>query len=212
METETRPPLSRLPRPSVTGVVAVAVAAGFIVWLATRNDGGSTATSSAVPSATVATSTPASTTSQSSTVSTAGGFGPVALTAPALRAQVALLGQRAYWAGPMRNSTYELTRTDSGSIYIRYLPPGVAAGDKRAFLTIGTYPLPNAYAVTQRVVNEKGAVSRKLADGSIAVYRPARPTSIYIAQPGGVYQIEVYDPSVAEARRLVTTGEIRQVP
>src|SRR5215212_7361318 len=34
------------------------------------------------------------------------------------------LGHPVYWAGPESATTYELTQTSGGSVYVRYLPAG----------------------------------------------------------------------------------------
>ena len=44
--------------------------------------------------------------------------------------------------------------------------------------------------------------------GAIAVYSKSRPTNIYLAYPGSDVQIEVYDPSPAQARSLVASGRV----
>ena len=60
------------------------------------------------------------------------------------------LGHDVYWAGPDATATYELTQVGR-NLFIRYLPPGVDVGDPRPdFLTVGTYPVPNAYRVLTR--------------------------------------------------------------
>ena len=60
----------------------------------------------------------------------------------------ASLGHDIYWAGPKANHAYELTIGANGNTFVRYLPPGVAAGDPRAYLTVASYPLRDAFAVT----------------------------------------------------------------
>ena len=44
--------------------------------------------------------------------------------------------------------------------------------------------------------------------GGIAFYSKSAPTSVYVAYPGSNVQIEVYDPSAAQAAQLVTSGKI----
>ena len=38
-----------------------------------------------------------------------------------------------------------------------------------------------------------------------------RPTSVYLAYPGSRVQVEVFDPSAREARRLVASGQVQPV-
>jgi hypothetical protein len=46
-----------------------------------------------------------------------------------------------YWLGERLGSKYELTETDSGRIYVRYLRGDAEAGDPRSsFITVATYP------------------------------------------------------------------------
>jgi hypothetical protein len=137
---------------------------------------------------------------------------PVAVSAARLSELASFSGRPIYWVGPRPGRTYELTRSVDGSTALRYLPAGVPVGDKREFLTIGTYPVSDAYAVTKAVTGEQGAVSKALPNGAIAVYRPASPTSVYVASPGVEVQIEVFSPSPALARELATSGLLKPVP
>jgi hypothetical protein len=113
-----------------------------------------------------------------------------------------------YWAGPRAGQTYELFTTSDGRVYVRYLPAGVKVGDPRPqFLTVGTYPLPNAFAAVKRAGRTPGAVTRRLAGGGLAVINPATP-SVYFAYPGGKYQVEVFAPSASTTRNLVLGGQV----
>ena len=52
------------------------------------------------------------------------------------------LGHSVYWAGEREGDQLELTEEADGNVYLRYLPPGIEAGDPRQlFLTVGTYPV-----------------------------------------------------------------------
>jgi hypothetical protein len=116
-----------------------------------------------------------------------------------------------YWAGTRRGYTYELTRTSTGRVFIRYLPPGVSVGDPRArYVTVATYPFPNAFAIVKRT-GKPGATIR-LAHGGLGVVDGSYPESIHIAYPGLNYHNEVYDPSPPAGRKLVAAGRITRVP
>lgn len=92
-----------------------------------------------------------------------------------------------YWAGPQAGTTYELTETSDGSVYVRYLPEDAEIGDPSPdFLTVATYPLENGYARVLAAAEEKGAETEP-------------------------YQVEVYDPSPDRALELVTSGAIQPV-
>ena len=137
---------------------------------------------------------------------------PVVVSAKSL-AKVATAAQRPiYWAGPQPQLTYELTKTRQGSFLLRYLQPGVAIGVPAPSLTIGTYPVTNALAAVKRLSLAKGASVMKLTGGGIAVINPRFPKSVYIAYPGSNYEVEVFDPSLAHARQLVSSGQITAVP
>ena len=113
-----------------------------------------------------------------------------------------------YWAGPRENTTYELTRTTDGRVYVRYLPEGVKVGDPRPqFLTVGTYPRPTGFAELKRAAKAPGATSKKLSDGGIAVFSRGS-SSVYFGYPDGKYQVEVYTPSAGSARNLVLSGQV----
>jgi hypothetical protein len=145
------------------------------------------------------------------------GRAPVTPIAPAaasiadLRALVSSSGYPIYWAGPQAGATYELSELTDGRIYVRYLPKGVKVGAQKPFPTVGTYPVVAAFAAVKVIAQRPGATQIKLSNGGIAVTDPAHPTSIYIAYPHGKVEVEVFDPSAARARRLVSTGVIAPV-
>ena len=117
-----------------------------------------------------------------------------------------------YWAGLRSPSSYELTRTADGRVFLRYLPPGVPVGADTGYLTIGTYPVTHAYTITRALAHRGGSVTLRAGGGAVAFYDVGSPTNVYVAYPGSSYQIEVYDPSAAEARALVMSGQVVAVP
>ncbi|HEY7207677.1 MAG TPA: hypothetical protein VH416_05500 [Gaiellaceae bacterium] len=171
-------------------VVAVAVAAGIVVWaIVGTGDGGS--------SSTVRTS------------AASDGRGPLALTAQGLETLAGSIGQPIYWAGPTQGYTYELTRTANGNVYVRYLPPGVKAGAPGAnYLIVVTYPFRNAYAALRRAAKGKAIL---VPSGGLALVRSGYPKSVNIAFPHLNYQLEVYDPSPARSLSIATSGLVRPV-
>jgi hypothetical protein len=114
-----------------------------------------------------------------------------------------------FWAGPKTGYTYEYTRTTANRVFLRYLPLGVAVGSSQAYLTIGTYPLTNAYKASQTVSQQPGEVKVPLK-GGLAFYSKSSPTHVYLAYPGLNVQVEVYDPA-GGAQALVTSGQIGRV-
>jgi hypothetical protein len=136
---------------------------------------------------------------------------PRAITRAGLAALAASLGHPVYWAGPRANVSYELTQTPDGRIYVRYLPRGTPVGASGGYLTIATYPMKNAFAVTRSTKNGPGSVTLQLPNGGIAVYSADQPTNIHLAYPGADVQVEVYDPSASVPRKLVASGLVAPV-
>jgi hypothetical protein len=120
------------------------------------------------------------------------------------------LGRPIYIAGSEPGTTLELTQTPDGRVYVRYLPAGVKVGSQTPYLTIGTYPVKNAYAATKTAAARAGAVKVPVA-GGVAFYNTSLPTSVYVAFPGVDEQIEVFDPSAGAAKQTVAALKIHKV-
>jgi hypothetical protein len=172
-------------------VIAVVLAIAFIVWLIVR-DGGSSkpAQSGTVPT----TTTPA--------------VAPKAVSEADLRALAVQTGHPIYWVGPEPDHVYELTRTSSGRIFVRYLPKGEKVGTKKLYTIVGTYPVGGAFSRLKAQAKSGGDVTFSVPGGGFAAYAPSQPTNIYVAFPNSSVQIELYDPSAKRARSLVASGQI----
>jgi hypothetical protein len=171
----------------VGAVIAVALAVGVVVWLVVIHNGGS--------------SKPKITS-----------IAPSAASPDSLRSVAKDVGHPVFWAGPATGTTYELTETSSGRIYVRYLPKSVPVGSPRAGYTIvGTYPVDSAYSVLNQLARKSGESSFPAPRGGFAVYADSTPTNIYLAYPGKNVQIEVYDPSPRRARDLISSGRVAPV-
>lgn len=193
--TETPPPKGPAqwrgrvtPRQAATvGLLIVAAGAGISLSLILR--GGSSTTKTTTTSVTP--------------------IGPLAATPATLVAFAKALGRPIYWAGAVAGDTYEFTETSSGNIFVRYLPNGVAVGDKRAsFRVIGTYPYSGALKALQAVAKGKGVEVR---GGGLALTSAGHPENVHIAYPGVDYQVEVYDPIPSRARALALSGDIQPI-
>jgi hypothetical protein len=136
---------------------------------------------------------------------------PKAATAADLTALAHQLGHSIYWVGPKNGETYELTNASNGNVYVRYLPPGVAVGSSDPYLSVATYPFPKAYAATKGLTKQANMQELKVPDGGVAVVNKGYPQSIHLAYPGSDYQIEVFDPSAAKVRALVTSGQVQAI-
>jgi hypothetical protein len=175
----------RRPRVRLGAVVVLAALAALVIWLIVSSGG-------------------------SSNHSTQGRTSPVAVSPRGLSKLARSLGQPIYWLGRNSGTTYELTRT-TDRVYLRYLPAGAKVGDRRPFLTIGTYPMRNAFGVIDSGSRQQGAVRLRLSNGGVGVYRPKHPHNVYLAYPGSDYQIEVYAPRAGLARRLVSTRGVQAI-
>jgi hypothetical protein len=114
-----------------------------------------------------------------------------------------------YWAGERPGKRYELTITDQGNIFVRYLDPDTPVGSRSvASLTIGTYPVADAFAATKSVAAKPGSKTGQTPDGGFVVTNSDNPNSVYIAYPGSDHQIEVYDPNPKTAFSLAESGAV----
>lgn len=136
---------------------------------------------------------------------------PRAASVTALKTLARELGHPIYWAGARKGDTYELSQASNGNVYVRYLPAGVAAGSPDQYFSVGTYPYPGAFASIQALSKQKNAESLNLKGGGLAVIDAQYPKSIHAAFPGSDYQIEVFDPSAARARKVVSSGQVQPI-
>jgi hypothetical protein len=133
--------------------------------------------------------------------------GPVGLSANGLRTlDAAIAKQPIYWVGPKPHYLYELTRTRTGNVFIRYLPPGAKVGSRKPYLTIATYPYQHAFQALKNVSHGK---QQSLPGGGIALVDTNYPKSVHLAYPGINYEIEVFDPSPARSAEVALSGEVR---
>jgi hypothetical protein len=165
--------------------VAVAAAALLVAWLAVGN------------------TTP---------TSPATGPGPRIVSPGQLRRFASSHSGPLYWAGPKSGLRLELTEASRGRIFVRYLPPGVRAGDPRPdFLSVGTYTREQAFADLTRASKRPGIVSTDTHGGGIVVFDSSKPTSVYLAYPGRPYQVEVFAPASRTASALILGGHVTRV-
>jgi hypothetical protein len=182
----TRSAWARRPDVRIGAVIAVAALVAFVVWLLVRGGG-----------------------SDSSGQPSAEPIAPKAASSAEIRDLSVEVGRPIYWLGPEDDTVYELQRTSQDRIYVRYLPPDVSVGTTSAgYRLVGTYPVSGAYDVLKTLAQTSGESSFSAPRGAIAVYSNSRPTNIYLAYPGSNVQIEVYDPSPAQARSLVASGRV----
>jgi len=131
---------------------------------------------------------------------------PRIVTEDELRSFGALNGP-VYWAGPRDNVEYELTITDSGTFYVRYLTDGAAVGDTTdRFLSVATYPNIDGYDNLVQAGAQDGATSTLTDGGALIVTTTGAPMSTYFSFEGVGFQVEVYSPDAGESRSIVEDG------
>ena len=130
--------------------------------------------------------------------------------APELAELAASSGRPLYWAGPRPGAELEYSEADGGRAYVRYLTGGAEAGDpSAAYLTVATYPLPDPVAALRANAKRTATELREARGGALVWVDPSRPSSVYLAEAGSDYQVEVYDPDPARALDVALSGDIR---
>jgi len=136
----------------------------------------------------------------------------LASSAQELRRLTSGVSHAVYWAGPMRGHRYELTTLGDGSVFVRYLPRGVALADPRSlFLTVATYAHADAMRRVREGAKRPGSAVLRLGAGGLAVIHRARATSVFVAYPESDVLIEVFDRDPGRARAIVTSGQLRRL-
>ena len=120
-------------------MIGLAVAIGLILWLALRDTGGSSASTSAT-----------------------------AVSIEQIASLASSVDHPVFWVGPRAGYTYELTRSANGAIFIRYLPQGVDVGASEPYLTVATYPFAGAFPALQAVAKQSGSTPVKISNAGIA--------------------------------------------
>lgn len=166
-------------------VLGLALVVGVVAWLATRDDGSAPAPE---PEAEAE---------------------PRIVMTQELGDIAALSGHPVYWAGPMPGTSLEATESADGSVQVRYLNEGAGVGEEpAAFLTVGTYPLPDPAGALESFLEEPGSITRSRAGRTVAT-STKKPTSVYFVSPDNTVQVEVYDPSPKRALGLALSGQVR---
>jgi hypothetical protein len=194
-DTATPAPSTGRSRVVIAVVVAAAVfaATAIAVWQLNSDDGTSNASSTTI----------------STVPSTPPGVPARIVTTSQLRAFVAALGRPVYWAGNRRGARMEYTQASDGSTYVRYLTGSAAVGDDHPnFVVVATYPQPDAFARVRKAARTNHYKVEQLSGGAIAVTEPQTPNNIHIVSPGQPYQVEVFAPTVAQARNIVLSGAV----
>lgn len=169
----------------VFGITAI------LVWQLDSDGGGSAATTAATMPA---------------------GVAAEIVSAEGLRTIASTLGRPVYWAGQRPSARIEYTQTSNGTTYVRYLTGGAEAGATGSgYVVVATYPQPDAFARVRVVARRNHYAIDQLPNGGVAVTQPGSRRNVHIAYPGLPYQVEVYAPTAAEARRIALSGAVAPV-
>jgi hypothetical protein len=194
--SEPRP--ARPKRKDVTRAAALAMllAAALVVWLLIDDSGSGSDGSREGDGASFSTGYP-----------TSPGAAAV-VSVGSLRDEVAARSTPVYWAGPPSGSKLELSQPSAERTYVRYLTGDARAGDRRPFLTVGSYRVADPTAVLRREGGKAGGVLAKAPRGGTVYFSRESPKSVYLAYPGEDVEIEVFAPNFEQALQLVTSGRI----
>ena len=172
---------ARRPHFRLGAVIAVAVAAGLVVWLVLRNDGSSSSTPDPVP-------------------------GAHAMTAAKLATLARSIRHPVFWLGPKRTRRTRSPRP--GREDLRPLPAEGGDARRRQAVPDGRdLPVPGLRGDQSRRARRRD--DRKARSRRPGRARPGYPQSVHLAYPGLDYQVEVYDPTPSRAMRLVSAGRLR---
>jgi len=134
---------------------------------------------------------------------------PSVVAAEDLPAVADAAGHDVYGIPQPAGTRLEVTVGNAGETWVRYLTGGAAAGDERAdFLTVGTYPKPDAHAAALAAAEGAQSRSADLPGGGVMLWSLDRPTSVYLARPGSGLLVEVYSPDAEQAKGLVRAGAV----
>ena len=135
---------------------------------------------------------------------------PSAVSPAELKSLAASLGHPLYWVGAKNGYTYEVTRTQRRSGL--HAVPAARSARRRE----DAAPHRCDVSVHGRFRRDPGAGdtegrSRRSSSTTAGARSSTRtnPSSIHLAYPASDYEIEVFDPSPARARRIVSSGQVR---
>ena len=152
----------------------------------------------------------------SSSTSGSGAATRESLSESELIAQASELGHPVYWVGSRPGTeSYELTNvtnSNGGNVYIRYLTGGAKAGDPRPnFLTIGTYSVPDASKALQKAEKSNSGSNLSKREGYEVLEGKSGTDSYVVFEDEPELQIEIFSPNPGEATELATSGALKPV-
>lgn len=115
-----------------------------------------------------------------------------------------------YWAGERPGTKIEVTLTSKDAVFVRYLPKSSNAGEKKQYLTVGTYGDIDGYGALTAAKKKIAHVVTGQNGAVIAVFKN-RPTSTYFSFKNAGFQVEVFSPKRGESEKLTDDGTIKLV-
>ncbi len=117
-----------------------------------------------------------------------------------------------YWVGEEPDTDFELTETEGGRVYVRYLPAGAEAGVEDEYLTVGSYAVDDASAALEKTAREDESKEVARSDGGAVVLidRDAG-SNVHLAGEDDDVQIEIFSPVPREALRLAKDDRAQPV-
>jgi hypothetical protein len=123
-------------------------------------------------------------------------------------------GRTIYWVGERDSTSYELTETASGRVYVRYLPEGAEAGDPApGYVTVGTYPVSDAAGVLRDAADAREGKELAMSkNGAVVLLETKRAENVHMAFPNTNEQIEIYSPEPRVALRYASGDQVTPIP
>jgi hypothetical protein len=123
-------------------------------------------------------------------------------------------GRTIYWVGERKGTSYELTETSSGRVYVRYLPEGAEAGDPApGYVTVGTYQVADAAGALRDAANPKqGKALAMSKNGAVVLLETNRAENVHMAFPNTNEQIEIYSPDPKVALHYASGDRVTPIP
>lgn len=118
-----------------------------------------------------------------------------------------------YWVGPEKGAKYVLNAAVLSSISLRYLAAGSSLADTTAtYREVGTFIVPNAFAVSQKAGTLPNGVGFVNVDGNAVYYDSRDAKNVYIGIKDKDIQVEIFDPKPDQAlAAAIMRSQVRQI-
>jgi hypothetical protein len=138
-------------------------------------------------------------------------FGPTIVSDTQLKNQLAGVGHLNYWLGDIPKTKIELTILADRTVFVRYLPIGVTAGDKAVYLTVATYPRKTAYSQVGAMTKLPSAKWAKDKGGALVAGKSPTEVNFYFAFSYSPLLIDVFDPVPGAGWDRIQRGQVKLI-